>query len=175
MPNEMRSLMRVVESASRLPGLLAVKARLSAELAHRADDEDGPDDPLTQFGLLDDLWITSEGGLMVYRALSLPTPWLKNVRRSGHPYWSTSRAGAFPYNNADDATGTDVLITAELTPTGQRTPDWWEEVWETILHFHHIGEDELRLEPGETLVVRHVAVNHADDPTSPLIGKTLTA
>jgi hypothetical protein len=146
-------------------GMLAVKAVLNQRL-----DEPLADDTLRElWGIMDDLWITPSGGLMLFRDLRLRQPWERHLRRKGHTYWSTSSAGASAYN-AGDARGTvDVRIIAELP---SRADVNWDDIWETILEFSERGEDELRLYSGIPLIIRRISVDGAD-VQSAWIGKAL--
>lgn len=167
----MRTLMQIVESAAST-GMLAVKARLRGQLASDHDAMDGELDAIQQFGILDDLWITEDGGLMLYRALALPRPWMKSFRASGHRYWSTSPQGAAPYDGADKADTDTVVLIAELAADA---PVEWDALWQTILSLHHVGEDEVRLEPGVRLTIRAVMVNGREVADCPLIGTNVIA
>lgn len=141
----------------------AVKDRL----AHEPETEESIDD----WGIMDDLWITGSGGLMLYRALRLKQPWEKTLRTNGHAYWSTSNGGAAAYDaDALDLAGTvDVKIIAELPSTA---PVDWNGIWESILHYHHQGENELRLDHGAPLIVRQVYVE-GNEVQSLWLGKQL--
>ena len=166
--------MRYSEIMIESRGMNAVKAALSNRIEN--DDDGDPDDemtPIEQWGIMDDLWITAGGSLILYRELRLKQPWEKTLRPNGHVYWSTSNGGAAAYDaNALDLKGTvDVKIVAELPANADVD---WDELWETIVELHHQGEDELRLGNGIPLIVRHIYVE-GQEVHSPWIGKTLVS
>ena len=133
----------------------------------------GSDETLIElWGIMDDLWITDSGGLMLFRELRLPQPWEKALRRKGHTYWATSSGAAGAYDANGDTQGTvDVRLTVELPSTA---PVDWDDIWETILELHERGENELRLVSGVPLIVRHVAVD-GNDVRSRWIGQQLVS
>ncbi len=141
-------------------------------IIHKIDTSNSYDESLMdQYGIIDDLWITDNGGLMLYRELRLKKPWEMNLIPNGHTYWSTSNIGAAAYDaSAFNIINTvDVKIIAEL-PANEDVN--WNEIWETILHFRKFGEDELRLHRGTTLIIRKIYVD-GEEVESSWIGKTL--
>jgi hypothetical protein len=163
----MRTLMLLAELAA-ARGMNAVKAALS----RRIETDSGDESLIDQWGMMDDLWITGSGGLMLYRAVQLKQPWEKTLKSKGHAYWSTSNGGAAAYDgDAIDLKDTvDVKIVAELPATAGVD---WGEIWESILHYHDRGENELRLHDVR-LIVRHISVE-GTEVESPWIGKVMTA
>ena len=154
-----------VAPAMQPKGMAAVKAVLRRRL-----EEPLADDTLRElWGIMDELWITPNGGLMLFRDLRLRQPWEKHLRRKGHTYWSTSSGGASAYNAGDLRGTVDVRIVAEL-PSRARVN--WDDIWETILEFSERGEDELRLYAGIPLIVRRISVDGVD-VQSAWIGKAL--
>ena len=151
--------------------MLAVKAALSQKPETDHDEEDG--ERISDWGIMDDLWITRRGGLMLYRTIRLQQPWEKNLKRNGHTYWSTSNRGAEPYDAADtwEKGMVDVKLIAELQVNSGVD---WDDIWEMILHYHHVGEDEVRFGSGVPLIVRYIYVE-GQEVQSPWIGKTLSS
>lgn len=154
------------------PGMLAVKAALQAKIADRSLSPEDHEKLLNQWGIIDDLWIEPSGGLALYRALRLKQPWEQHLQRRGHPYWSTSKQGAEPYNAMDASLkdAADVRIGALLS--SRANVDWFD-IWETILHYHDVGENELRLESGIPLTIFEVWVDGRMEHQSPLIRQRL--
>ena len=103
-------------------------------------------------GGMDDLSIQPNGGLALYRAIRLMEPWERNLKRRGHPYWSTSEQGAAPYNAIDMTLKETVDVRIGAVLSSKAEVDWFH-IWNTILHYHHVGENELRLEPGLPLTI----------------------
>ena len=157
---------------TRLSGMLAVKADLQAKLNDPSVSPEDHEKLLDQWGIIDDLWIEPDGGLNLYRAVRLREPWERHLKPRGHPYWSTSQHGAEPYNAADMTLkdSVDVQIGATL---GSRTKVDWFAIWNTILHYHDVGEDELRLGSGLPLTIFGIWVDGRLVHRSPLIGKRL--
>ena len=157
-----------------MSGMHAVKADLSAKIRDRSLSPEDHAKLVDQWSIMDDLWIQPNGALALYRAVRLNEPWEKNLKRRGHPYWSTSEHGAEPYNaisgdmSLKDAV--DVRIGAVLSSKAK--VDWFH-LWDTILHYHDVGEDELRLEPGLPLTIFSIWLDGKMLRKSPLLGKQL--
>lgn len=81
-------------------------------------------------------------------------------------------SGAAPYDGADKADTDTVVLIAELAADA---PVEWDALWQTILALHHVGEDEVRLEPGVRLTIRAVMVNGLEVADCPLIGTNVIA
>ena len=172
MSHPMRKLIEAVKLGE-MRGMNAVKAVLSQQIEAEQDQDDTETKSLLdQWGILDDMWITESGGLMLYREIRLKQPWQNNLKRNGHSYWSTSRRGAHPYDastrNLKDTV--DVTIIAELPANS--TIDW-ADLWETHLGRHHVGEDEVRLS-NVPLIIRYIYVD-GKEVQSPWIGKKVIA
>lgn len=154
--------------------MLAVKADLQAKIDDPSLPPEEHERLVDQWGIMDDLWIEPNGSLNLYRAIRLKEPWERHLKRQGHPYWSTSPQGAEPYNAiSGDVTlkdSVDVRIGATLS--SRATVDWFD-IWQTILHYHDVGEDELRLESGLPLTIFGIWLDGRLAHGSPLLRQRL--
>lgn len=161
-----------ITEAAQPTGMLAVKAALAQKLQQDLPEHD---ELVDQWGIMDDLWLTDNGGIALFRSLRLKEPWLTNLKMTGHRYWATSRVGAAPYDGPQTGlAGTvDVEIGAEIDGTADVD---WNDLWATILALHHVGENELRLDQkGVPLKIFDVWVGGTLLRRSPLRGKIVTS
>ena len=141
--------------------LLELKERIRRTLSRSEGD-------LDDWGVLDDLPVTGDGALVIWRAVEVPAGEAPDPDSFGI-YWAYDKASAHPYGGP--GRGDVVTVRAELGPDGVD----WESVWESIKALHANGEAEVCLDPGDKVRITDVFVNGTRQARSPLVGKTVTA
>jgi GNAT superfamily N-acetyltransferase len=160
----------------------ATPAKTMAELKERVREEleydDNSEERIDEWGIMDDLPITPDGGLMLWRAVRVPKEWVSGTRvpyqwhtNNFGAYWSYTRANAFPYCAAEADGKVDVVVEAQLGPNDVN----WEAVWDSIRYFHRQGETEVRLSDNEQLHVKDIYVDGKRADTQLLGTYTLRA
>lgn len=147
------------ETVAPAASMAELKERVREELEARRPTEEQID----QWGIMDDLPITPDGGLMLWRAIRVPKEFVSNPKAAPYQwqtqgfgaYWSYTPANAHPYCAAENVEHVDVVVEAQLGPHDVN----WESVWESILYFHKQGETEVRLSDHEQLHITEISVD----------------
>lgn len=160
----MRNLINIINEQFETYSLEQYREKLNLLIS----DPETYQESIDRFGVLDDLWITSRGGLMIFRALDLQQPWEQHLRLTHHPYWAVTQRGAGIYCSDHRPGNVEVCI------SGEYFPPCWESVCDNIMHYHHIGEDEIRLGDGDRIKIIEINIQ-GRVAESQLVGQFLAA
>jgi len=156
--------MRLVEES-----VPEAKERISNLLSSYDISEDEQEELLNQHGILDDMWVTEDGSLMIFRYMHVSMEWLRNAvpdKTSLGIYWATKPTyplGISKLNKGDHL----ILIQATLAPEYQS--------WEDILFLDYVGENEVRLGEGAKMTVVSIEIDEKEINLPNWIGKTYHA